>query len=651
MVQVSYPGVYIQERASGVRPLSAVSTSIAAFVDFFREGPMNKAVRIHGMADFERVFGGVDRRSSASYQIAQFFLNGGNTAHVVRVASNATGNAVATASVGARDANSTKVVTFSAANAGLWGNTVRAVVDLNGDGTFNVHARRYASTDPAAREVASDPVFTNLSMDDDDSNYFKDVIDEGASLIDVTHHSPATNTDRPRPCGTIGAAVDVTSAPTATTSFTVTITVGAGAPAVYNASYVPPAGTSVRELRRALERAIRGAVDATGTRAPATVTGATVTAVTGATSARLVVRLKRGADGYDPAALVSLGTSSTGLQGLGFDGAAGEFENVQEYELGAVDAAAQVDGAAGADGVAPEAAELVGSASQKTGIYALKDVDLFNILCLPRAVELSDAAETTFVISRALELCAAERAFMIIDPPTSDDTVEEILDWLEDNANYRDKNAAVYFPCVYVPDPENDYRPRAIGASGTIAGIYAYTDATRGVWKAPAGIDAKLKGVVKLGAKLTDDQNGVLNPVAINCLRTFAIHGQVVWGARTLDGSDAVGSEWKYIPIRRLTLMIEESLFRGTKWVVFEPNDEPLWAKVRQNVRAFMMDLYRQGAFQGSSPDKAFYVKCDGETTTALDRQRGIVNIEVGFAPLKPAEFVVITIQQIPDIG
>jgi phage tail sheath protein FI len=167
------------------------------------------------------------------------------------------------------------------------------------------------------------------------------------------------------------------------------------------------------------------------------------------------------------------------------------------------------------------------------------------------------------------------------------------------------------------------------------------------VWKAPAGIEAHLNGVAELAAKLTDAQNGALNPLGINCLRTFPIYGNIAWGGRTLEGADQIGSEWKYIPIRRLALMLEESLFRGTKWVVFEPNDEPLWAKIRLNVGAYMMSLFRQGAFQGTSPKEAFFVKCDAETTTEDDRNKGIVNILVGFAPLKPAEFVVISIQQI----
>jgi phage tail sheath protein FI len=124
------------------------------------------------------------------------------------------------------------------------------------------------------------------------------------------------------------------------------------------------------------------------------------------------------------------------------------------------------------------------------------------------------------------------------------------------------------------------------------------------------------------------------------------VYGTVVWGARTLQGNDERGSEWKYIPVRRTALFIEESLYRGTQWVVFEPNDEPLWSQIRLSVGAFMQDLFRKGAFQGTTPRDAFFVRCDAETTTQYDIDRGIVNIQVGFAPLKPAEFVIISIQQ-----
>jgi phage tail sheath protein FI len=195
-------------------------------------------------------------------------------------------------------------------------------------------------------------------------------------------------------------------------------------------------------------------------------------------------------------------------------------------------------------------------------------------------------------------------------------------------------------------DPLNENRPREVGPSGTLAGVYARTDAARGIWKAPAGTDAVLNGAT-LPIKLTDLENGGLNPIGINALRNFPVYGNLAWGARTLDGADQKASEWKYIPVRRMALYLEESLYQGLKWVVFEPNDEPLWAQIRLNVGAFMNSLFRQGAFQGRTAREAYLVKCDKDTTTQNDINRGIVNILVGFAPLKPAEFVVIRIQQI----
>jgi len=167
------------------------------------------------------------------------------------------------------------------------------------------------------------------------------------------------------------------------------------------------------------------------------------------------------------------------------------------------------------------------------------------------------------------------------------------------------------------------------------------------VWKAPAGLDATLVGVPGLAVPLTDPENGELNPLGINCLRSMPPAGRIIWGARTLRGDDRLADQWKYLPVRRTALYIEESLYRGTQWVVFEPNDEPLWAQIRLNVGAFMHDLFRRGAFQGKTPRDAYFVKCDNETTTQNDIDLGVVNIVVGFAPLKPAEFVVIQLQQL----
>jgi len=222
----------------------------------------------------------------------------------------------------------------------------------------------------------------------------------------------------------------------------------------------------------------------------------------------------------------------------------------------------------------------------------------------------------------------------------------EAKQWLSSNATLRHKNAAIYFPRIHMADPLENGRLRAFPNSGAVAGLYARTDAARGVWKAPAGTEAALRGVQKLDYVLSDPENGVLNPLGINAIRTFPVFGPVVWGGRTLDGADSLASEWKYVPVRRLALFLEESLYRGTSWVPFEPNDEPLWAQIRLNVGAFMQNLFRQGAFQGQTPREAYFVKCDRETTTQTDINLGIVNILVGFAPLKPAEFVIIKIQQ-----
>lgn len=295
---------------------------------------------------------------------------------------------------------------------------------------------------------------------------------------------------------------------------------------------------------------------------------------------------------------------------------------------------------------------LTGKQDTKTGMYALDQIEpaIFNILCIPAAARLPDPTGPTSqlfaVYSKASAYCDAKRAFLIMDIPDATDTTAKMLTWMGDHSGLRDKNAAVYFPRLVIPDALNPSQPRNVGASGTMAGVYARTDTTRGVWKAPAGTEATLSGA-DVAARLTDLENGELNPLGVNVLRNFPIYGQVSWGARTLEGADQIASEWKYIPVRRIALFIEESLYEGTKWAVFEPNDEPLWAQIRMNMGSFMHDLFRREAFQGSTPKEAYFVKCDHDTTTQSDIDLGIVNIIVGFAPLKPAEFVVIKIQQL----
>jgi phage tail sheath protein FI len=292
----------------------------------------------------------------------------------------------------------------------------------------------------------------------------------------------------------------------------------------------------------------------------------------------------------------------------------------------------------------------------KSGLMALENVDLFNLLVIPPYLGADAAGNPIDVnsdlIGKAATYCEGRRAFLLVDSPSTWQSEAETIGAIATaaqnppaNVGTGSANAAVFFPRLQEKNPLTG-NLETFTSAGAVAGVFAATDAQRGVWKAPAGLAATLQ-VPGLARTLTDAENGQLNPWAVNCLRRKPGAGSVVWGARTLQGADANTSQWKYIPVRRLALFLEESLYRGTQWVVFEPNDEPLWAQIRLNITSFMQGLFLQGAFQGTKPKDAFFVKCDSETTTHANIDNGIVNIVVGFAPLLPAEFVVITLQQL----
>ena len=532
----TYPGVYVEEVPSGVHTIAGVSTSDTAFIDFFPRGPMKEAVRITGMTDLERHFGGVgglDRLSEASYALQQYFLNGGQIAWVVRVAGGTPVAAQLRLQAGGSPAGG--AITIDARSPGRWGLDLQVGIDhmTATSGQFNLVVREVRTVDGREQVVASE-VHRNLSTDTSSPRYVKAVVEAESALISVTN-------------------------------------VGAG----------PPPTPTADDVTRP---------DRLG----------------------------------DPEPQKNVPPEQQRYRAFGDSiGIGGNILAVS-------------------DGGLPDAAAL------KAGLTALDAIapNVFNILCLPAAANLSDV-ERDDVIATATAFCRKKRAFYIVDPPPGTDTLQEINTWMSAHGdNLRDKNAAIYFPRVLMADPLSESRPREVGASGTMAGVYARTDTERGVWKAPAGTDARLAGAA-LPVKLSDPENGGLNPRAINVLRTFPVYGNVAWGARTLDGSDQKASEWKYIPVRRTALYIEESLYQGIQWAVFEGNDETLWSQLRLNVGAFMHDLFRQGAFQGTTPREAYFVKCDAETTTQSDIDRGIVNVLVGFAPLKPAEFVVVRIQQI----
>lgn len=794
-VAVSYPGVYIQEIPSGVRTITGVSTSIAAFFGRTQKGPINKAVRCLSFSDFLREFGGGHSSSELGASVNQFFGNGGTDCYLVRLAHNAQ-----KANVTLRNLAGVAALTVIAKDAGTWGNNVRLAVDYNTSNpeeTFNL-----SLTQEEGGAVVRSETFLNLSMNPVSPRYAVNFVTQSSKLVDVqlaagfdiNSTAQTGYSEGRRIMGTSLTAVRddlnalIYAPPAASASSKFDISVNDGPTSTIDLRANNPAaltaitkGPLEAEILARIAPGLPGGVSVTCSLDEIDAgTGLRVLRITSATGNNLSVKIRR-ASSNDLAAALMLGIDQGGVESTRFanhrpvptatyfsgnanllaklfqtdvahditkvtlvgaptpnavdftvvppnvlqttaggdrwfkdafssavnnhsDGVREKLQimaktindkpdapvtaevwgyhialkpksgllnttytvttstenlsasftaNVRQYALGNIGTGAFQNGVGligrDDDGTPLTVADYTGSALDHTGLYALDRVDLFNLMVLPNDEDI-DESEYQQLFGPATTYCESRRAFLLLDAPASWTNGEKMeADAAKVNtlrAGIVKQSSAIFYPRVKYSDA-GIIKP--MGPSGMIAGLMARTDSQRGVWKAPAGIEADLRGVLDVELNMTDNENGVLNKLGVNCIRKFP-NGIVNWGARTLDGSDDFGSEWKYIPIRRLALFLEESLFRGTKWVVFEPNDEPLWAKIRMNLTAFMMSLFRQGAFQGSTPDKAFFVKCDGETTTANDRNLGIVNIQVGFAPLKPAEFVIISIQQIPDV-
>jgi phage tail sheath protein FI len=592
----TYPGIYLEEIPSGVSAIAAVTTSVAAFVGYTPRGPLEAPVTLTSFADFERTFGGLSSGSILSYAVQHFFGSGGSVAVVVRLA---TGSAAATGKI---NAGRSAALTVTAKDQGSWGSTLRVATDDNTqvEGTFNLSVFDLAGTVSES--------YHNLSMAPGDDRFVEQIVNSASALISVQ----AAGTNPPDPSGTVSSPITAMPAVADLRNKTVTATIGPHKTTfpLYDPQADGAAPTTPAQLALLLEGKIRQGGGALG--------GVRVSAIG--------PRLHAHGGTDDVLNLTGEGATDLGLAGT------------------AAPAARPLAG--GADGSRPETAvDIIGSPDAKTGLYSLLDVMDVNLLCLPDLADPALAGARVAVLSAADQICRDKRMFLIVDSPAEWQSLPLARAGLAELDPVRSDHSALYFPQVRLTDPLSGL-PRSFPPCGVIAGMMAATDGSRGVWKAPAGTSAALTGVLGLTVPLTDPENGLLNPLGVNCLRSFPIIGPVAWGARTLQGADALASDWKYIAVRRTALMIEESLYRGTKWVLFEPNDERLWGQIRLNVGAFMQSLFRQGAFQGSSARSAYFVKCDATTTTQDDINKGIVNIIVGFAPLKPTEFVIIKIQQ-----
>ena len=299
--------------------------------------------------------------------------------------------------------------------------------------------------------------------------------------------------------------------------------------------------------------------------------------------------------------------------------------------------------------------EDAGSAAVWAGLAALDEVDLINLVVLPaESAEREDARAT---VAEAAAFCERRRAMLLVDPPSSWTSAEHMAAALVHGAakavGTASPNAALYAPRLRRADPMQGGAIGVFPASGAVAGVIARTDAAQGVWTAPAGQEAELLGTDGLEFDLEQDDVREFGASGVNALRSFPGRRPIVWGARTLAAGDPASSEWKYVPVRRTALFLEESLERGLQWAVFEPNDEPLWAEIRESVGTFLHDLFRAGAFHGQSAREGYFVRCDRDTTTQREREAGDLVVLVGFAPIRPGEFVLLRIRAraLPSAG
>ncbi|MBP8536572.1 phage tail sheath C-terminal domain-containing protein [Streptomyces sp. MK37H] len=602
-----YPGVYIEELPSSVRTIASVTTSVTAFVGHTRRGPLNTPVRITSFADFERRFGGLTSQSAVGYAVHQFFGNGGTVAVVVRVTKAGTGKAARVTLESTEGHSECPVLEVHAKEPGHWGSGLRLAVDYDTpcpQETFNLHVLDARGT---SRES-----FTNLSMDPAHGRHAETVINAGSALIQVK----AVGEGRPDPSGTVSKPF-AAELPDLEVELTVKIGEVERAFTLYDPDCDGEAPCDVTELALLLERKLRALPDAPGKHAFA---GTEVTAF-----GRCLQVVAGSIDPDDVVRFLGECANDLGLEAS---------VNPPVFPL-----------SGGEDGAPPGPRDLIGGEADKTGLQALRDIEDVNLLSLPELAGYESVGDMVTVLSAADRLCRERRIFLLVDAPSAWGSVDAARAGIGAFEPVRSDHAALYFPQLRLTDPLTG-RLRAFPPSGALAGVMARTDGERGVWKAPAGTEARLAGVYSLAVQLTDRENGLLNPLGINCLRTFPVVGPLVWGARTLRGADAQSSEWKYVPVRRLALHIEESLRRGLQWVVFEPNTEQLWQQIRLNASGYLHTLFEKGAFKGGTPRQAYFVKCDKDTTTDEDIAAGIVNVVVGIAPVKPAEFVIVKIQQ-----
>jgi hypothetical protein len=639
MAQLTYPGVYVEEVPSGVRPIAAASTSIAAFIGVAERGPVGEAVKVFNFTEYQNRYGGFLSGSFLSHAVYQFFNNGGTQCYIVRVA----GANAATANIVLRDraaTNQQASLTIFASSPGAWGNQLAVVIANGTNDSVNEFNLAVFQQD----ELTPLESFDNLSMVPGASN-FVETATASSRYIQITINAANTNGQ----AGTSRGAAAPLPLPNPTTRFRININ-GDGYQEVDL-----PAVPDAPDLAKKIATAIQARVRALTKLRTSTDQNAFANFVCQADDVSKVLLLTSGVASASSSVKVAPAANNsqdaTGLLRLGLHN--GGVETVGATVLRPQNNPARTppdNYFFVGDNSAPTA-EVVSVTAGSEGAAITTDqpyIDTFSRLNDKEDVSLITVPGigSPTLVSAGMNYCEEIRSlsdcFFIGDMSQTDDTVEDAKIF-RNAITTKNSYGAIYAPWVRMLDPTGrSSTPILAPPSGFVAGLYAKTDGQRGVWKAPAGTSAALGGSVGLAVNLTDIQQGNLNPLNVNVIRQFAGSGIVLWGARTLTSDP----EWTYIPMRRTAIFLRVSIYRGIQWAVFEPNDEDLWSSLRLNIGSFMMNLFRQGAFQGATPSQAFFVKCDNETTTQADIDAGIVNVLVGFAPLRPAEFVVVKISQ-----
>jgi phage tail sheath protein FI len=653
MATLTYPGVYVQEISSGVRPIEVASTSTAAFVGLAQMGPDNEARRITNWTEFQKNYGTYINDGFLAHSVFQFFNNGGRQCYIVRVTRS---DAVAArVTIQNRAPAPVDGLIFLAKNKGAWGNYLFLQIEdgsLDPGNEFKLSVRRQAEVDVIPEDFLDIPpleILDNLSMDSSAANYVAKVLSQSSTLVDAQVLAGNTSLQRGIHRGGFGPAI--APGPPA-------LTLGSNLSFQINVDYdgfqlvTLPAAVAGETDLATVAAAIQAAVQALAKKKASTLNVAfsafTCTVETVGTARRLILQ-----SGTNTGAGTANATSSVRVQSTAVNNATallklgpgdgGRSEDALAVRRPAQAAAVQIGDATitapvtavtpGADGAA-----AITKLSFSAAFALLDNKTDFSLLAVP-------GENSPVMVDEGMNYCQKRplQDVFYIGEMTRDDDKPDEAEAFRKTLTKPNSYGAVYFPWIRALDPSGkSAEPIALPPSGYIAGLYARIDANRGVWKAPAGIEASLGGALGLTAELTDTEQGNLNPLNVNVIRRFATSGIVAFGARTVTSDP----EWKYVPVRRTAIMLRVSIYYGIQWAVFEPNDEGLWSQLRLNIGSLMMTLFRQGAFQGTTPSQAFFVKCDNETTTQADIDLGIVNVLVGFAPLKPAEFVVVKISQ-----